>query len=156
MDVSYITAADLQDEIIGPIFIDGYREQVSRGMRIDEYMKFLAGFTRSLFQDFESYLRTKVELVENDINLALDKSNSSFVTYEIQPFLYTLKDLCGVLFNILQPEFPRFSNVFDIDFHDIRMKSKMVVRRGIIAMRFDEKSFFSTILGFKPHWDCNH
>ena len=33
------------------------------------------------------------------------------------------------------------------------MKTKLVVRPGIIAIRFDEKSFFSTILGFIPCWD---
>ena len=33
------------------------------------------------------------------------------------------------------------------------MKTKLVVRSGIIAIRFDEKSFFSGILGFDPHWD---
>ena len=36
------------------------------------------------------------------------------------------------------------------------MKSKLVVRSGFIAIRFDVKSFFSTILGFTPHWDYNH
>ena len=29
----------------------------------------------------------------------------------------------------------------------------MVVRSGIIAIRFNEKSFFSTIPGFTPGWD---
>ena len=32
----------------------------------------------------------------------------------------------------------------------------MVVRGGIIAKRFDEKSFFSTILAFTPGWDYKH
>ena len=32
----------------------------------------------------------------------------------------------------------------------------MVVNSGIIAIRFDEKSFFSTILGFTPGWDYKH
>ena len=32
----------------------------------------------------------------------------------------------------------------------------MVVRSGIIAIRFDEKSIFSTILGFTPGWDYKH
>ena len=36
------------------------------------------------------------------------------------------------------------------------MKTKLVVRYGIIAIRFDEKSFFSTILGFTPGWDYKH
>ena len=32
----------------------------------------------------------------------------------------------------------------------------MVVKNGIIAIRFDEKSFFSTILGFTPGCDYKH
>ena len=32
----------------------------------------------------------------------------------------------------------------------------MVLRAGIIAIRFDEKSFFSSILGFTPGWDYKH
>ena len=36
------------------------------------------------------------------------------------------------------------------------MKTKLVVRPGIKAIKFDEKSFFSTILGFDPHWDYKH
>ena len=32
----------------------------------------------------------------------------------------------------------------------------MVVNSGIIAVRFDEKSFFSTILGFTAGWDYKH
>ena len=36
------------------------------------------------------------------------------------------------------------------------MKTKLDVRSGIIAIRFDEKSFFSTILGFTPGWDYKH
>ena len=36
------------------------------------------------------------------------------------------------------------------------MKTKLVVRPGIIAIRFDENSFFSTILGFTSGWDYKH
>ena len=36
------------------------------------------------------------------------------------------------------------------------MKTKLVVREGIIAIRFNEKSFFSTILGFTAGWDYKH
>ena len=36
------------------------------------------------------------------------------------------------------------------------MKTKLVVKSGIIAIRFDEKSFFSTLLGFTPGWDYKH
>ena len=36
------------------------------------------------------------------------------------------------------------------------MNTKLVVKVGIIAIRFDEKSFFSTVLGFTPGWDYTH
>ena len=36
------------------------------------------------------------------------------------------------------------------------MKSKLVVRSGIIAKEFDEESFFSTVMGFNPYWDYKH
>ena len=41
LDISDITAADLQDDIIGPIIIDEYREQVTKRMKDDQYMKIL-------------------------------------------------------------------------------------------------------------------
>ena len=43
--------------------------------------------------------------------------------------------------------------MIDIEYDDITMKTKLVVKSGIIAIRFDEKSFFSTVLGFTPGWD---
>ena len=36
------------------------------------------------------------------------------------------------------------------------MKTKLVAKSGIIAIRFDEQSFFSTVLGFTPGWDYKH
>ena len=36
------------------------------------------------------------------------------------------------------------------------MKTKLAIKSGIIAIRFDEKSFFSTVLGFTPGWDYKH
>ena len=36
------------------------------------------------------------------------------------------------------------------------MRTKLVVRPGIVARRFDKKSFLSTILGFNHGWDYKH
>ena len=36
------------------------------------------------------------------------------------------------------------------------MKTKLIVRPEIIALRFDENSFFSTILGFTSGWHYKH
>ena len=152
LDISDITATDLQNDIIAPIIIDEYIEQITKRMKDDKYMEILAGYTKSVFQDFESYLRTEVDLIEDDIKLVLDEYNSSF--YQLLNYTrYFFKDISGGLFNILQSKHPGPSNVMDIEYDDITMKSKLVVKSRIIAIRFDEKSFFSTILGFTPGWD---
>ena len=75
---------------------------------------------------------------------------------ELEPGFYTFKDLSEGLFNILQSQYPGASNVILIEYGDINKKTKLVVRAGIIAIRFDEKSFFITVLGFTPGWDYKH
>ena len=156
LDIEDITAADLQDDIIAPINIKEYNEQVTKRMNDDGYMDILARYTSSVFQDFESFLRTQIDLVEDDIKLVLDEYNSSFITCELDPGIYTFKDISEALFNILQSDCPGDCNVIVIEYDDINMKTKLVVQSGIIAIRFDEKSFFSTILGFTPGWDYKH
>ena len=156
LDISDITAADLEDDIIALIIIEEYREQVTKRMKDDGYMNIVAGYVSSVFQDFESYLRTEVDLVEDDIKLVLEEYNSSFVTYEIQPGIYTFKDISEALFSILQSEYPGPSNVIIIEYDNITKKTNLVVRDGIIAIRFDEKSFFSTFLGCISGWAYKH
>ena len=119
-------------------------------------MNILSIFTRSVFQDFESFLRTQIDLVESDIKLVLDEYNSTFVTHEIGPGIYTYKDLSIALFNILQQEYPSSNSEILIRLDDITRKTKLVDNSGIITIRFDEKSFFSTILGFTAGWDYKH
>ena len=106
LDTSDITAVDLQDDKIGPIFIEEYREQVTKRMKDVGYTNIVAGYVSFVFQDFESYLRTEVDLVQDDIQLVLDEYNSSFITYELDPGIYTFKDISEALFNILQSEYP--------------------------------------------------
>ena len=156
MDIEDITAEDLQDDIIGPIIIREYEEQVTERMNDEQYMNILAFYTSSVFQDFESFLRTQIDLVEDDIKLILDEYNSSFITYELDPGIYTFKDISEALYSILQSDCPGDCNVIVIEYDDINMKTKLVVQSGIIAIRFDEKSFFSTILGFTAGWDYKH
>ena len=148
LDISDITAVDLQDDLIAPNIIEEYKEQVTKRLKNEQYLNIVAGYVSSVFQDFESYLRTEVVLVVDDIILVLDEYNSNFITYEIQPGINTFKDISEVLFNILQTGYPGPSNVIDIEFDDITMKTKLVVKSGIIAIGFDEKSFFGNVLGF--------
>ena len=118
-------------------------------MKDAQYMPISSGYASSVFQGFESYLRTEVDLVEDDIRLVLDENNSSFITYELEPGIYTFKYLSADLFNILEPEYGLFNNSDVIEIDDITMKIKLIVRSSIIAIRFDVKSFSNTILGFK-------
>ena len=156
MDISDITAADLQDDIIGRIIIHDYREQATKAMEDGGYMNILAGNTGSVFQDFESYLRTEVDLVEDDVRLVLDKYNSSFITYELETGIYNFKGLSKALYNVLQLEYPESSSEIVIENDDITMKTKLVERSRVVAINRDEKSVFNTPLGFTPGWDYKH
>ena len=153
MDISDITAADLQDDIIGPIVIEEYREQVTKRMKDEQYMRILSIYTSSVFQDFESFLRTQIDLIEVDVNLVLDEYNSSFITYELEQVIYSYREISEALFNILQLEYPSSDSKILIRLDDFTRKTELVVGSGVIAIRFDEKSFFSTILGFTAGWD---
>ena len=42
-------------------------------MKDDKYMPILAMYVDSIFQDFKSFLRTEVDLTEDDIRLILDE-----------------------------------------------------------------------------------
>ena len=156
LDIEDITAEDLQDDMIGPIIIEEYEEQVTKRMNDEQYMNILAIYTSSVFQDFESFLRTQIDLVEDDIKLVLDEYNSSFITYKLEPGIYSYRDLSEALFYILQSEYPSSDSEILIRLDDNTRKTKLVVNSGIIAIRFDENSFFSTILGFTPGWDYKH
>ena len=153
LDISDITAEDLQDDIIAPIIIDEYKKQVTERMNDSGYMNILARYTESVFQDFESFLRTEVDLVEEDIKLVLDEYKSNFVTYELDPGIYSYKDIAIAVFYIVQTEYSQYDSAILITLDDITRKTKLVLRPKIIAIRFDGKSFFSTILGFTPGWD---
>ena len=156
LNISDITDVDLQDDIIAPIIIEEYKKQVTKRMEDGGYMNILAGYVSSVFQDFESFLRTEVDLVQDDVKLVLDEYNSSFITYELEPGIYSYRDLSDALFYILQSEYPSSDSEILIRLDDITRKTKLVVRSGIIAIRFDENSFFTNILGFNPGWDYKH
>ena len=119
-------------------------------------MNVLSAYNKSVFLDFENYLRTVVDLAEDDIRVVLDEYNSNLITDEIKPGIYTFKDLSEVLTKISQFGFDGFNNSNNIEFNDITMKTKFFVRPDIIASRFDEKSFFNSILVFNAHWDYKH
>ena len=97
-------------------------EKKTKRMKNDEYLKILAGYTGSNFQDVESYLRTQVDQVEDDVRLVLVEYFSSFITDEVQPGIYTFEDLSEVFFDVFQHDYLGFSNVIDIELDDISTK----------------------------------
>ena len=156
LDISHITDADLQDDLIAPIIFEEYKKQVTERMNDGGYMNILARYTSSVFQDFEIFLRTEVDLVEDVIKLVLEEYNSKFVTFELKSGIYSYRDIAVALFYIVHLEYPSSDSEILIRIDEITRKTKLVVRSGIIAIRFNEKSFFSTILGFTAGWDSKH
>ena len=72
LENSDITATGLQNEQIGTIIIEEYRKEVLKRMKNAKYMDILASYTNSIFQYFERYLRTEVDLFQDVIRLVLD------------------------------------------------------------------------------------
>ena len=141
MDISEITASDLEDDILTPNIIEEYRDQVTKRIKDGGHMRILAIYFSSVFQDFERFLRTEVDLVQYDIKLVLDEYNSCFITFELEPGIYTFQDISEALLKILQPKQDGYHNAINIEYDDITMKTKLVVRSRIMAKEFDEKSF---------------
>ena len=137
LDIEDITAADLQDELIAPLFNEEYKEQVSERTKDEQYMNNLSIYTSSVFQDFESFLRTQIDLIEDDVKLVIDEYNSSVITYVLEPGIYSYREVSEVLFNIHQLEYPSSGSKILIRRDDITRKTKLVVGSGIIAVRFD-------------------
>ena len=122
----------------------------------DGYTTFLLGYSRSPFRDFESYLRIELGLDEEDIQLILKQYNSHFITYELTPGAYTLQDISDAVHT-----FRGHTEILQFEYDDITMKTKINLKYiyewknfALGTLRFDERSFFHTLLGFTPYWVC--
>ena len=154
--IPHITNEHLDDEVLGQRIIDEYIKLSREKMNSDGYMLLLLGYCRSLFRDFESYLRIVVGLDEEDIQLILREYNSHFITYELNPGIYTIQDISDAI-----QTFSGHKEIIQIEYDDISMKTKIILKfknneKGLFALgtlRFKEKSFFHTLLGFTPYWD---
>ena len=87
-----ITDDHLENETKGPRIIKTYWELRSEKSSTDGYIILLMGYARSLFRDFEMYLRIVVGLDEDDISLILKQYNANFVTFDLDPANYTFED----------------------------------------------------------------
>ena len=156
LNIPHITNEHLDDEVLGRRILDEYYKLSREKMNTDGYMVLLLGYARSLFRDFESYLRIVVGLDEEDIQLILKEYNSHFITYELTPGIYTIQDISDAI-----QTFSGHKETIQLEYDDISMKTKIILKfknneKGLFALgtlRFDERSFFHTLLGFEPYWD---
>ena len=111
----------------------------------------LMGYARSPSRDFESYLRIVIGSDEDDFQLILKQYNANFVTHELDPGVYSIEDISKVVHTMVDLE-----GTLQIEYDNISMKTKPILTRFVSTfgtLRFDEISFFKTLLGFTPHWD---
>ena len=159
-----ITAEELEHEIHGPDL-----NKINRKLSIEKSLGFyvlLYDYTHSTFRDFESYLRVLTGLDEDDIQLVLKQYNSKFITYKISPGFYTFTHLADVFSRGFESNFEigklrpyridDKSHSVTIECDNVSLITKLIVRHEIRVLRVDKKSFFSTILGFSPYWDCKN
>ena len=121
----------------------------------DGYTILLINYSRSRFRDFETYLRFRVGIDEEDIQLILKEYNSHFITYELSPGIYTINDISDVIHT-----FSGHTEDTEIEYGDFSMKTKIILNYndwreifGLGTLRFDKKSFFHTLLGHDPYFD---
>ena len=142
LNVSDIRLYHLQHEKLGPRKIEAYKKLGLEKSNTGGYMILLMVYARSPFRDFESYLRTVVGLDEDDIQLILGQYNSKFVTYEILPWIYKIKDTSETVYTMGDHK-----RTLQIEYDDITMKTKLILTRfggNFGTLRFDDKSFFNT------------
>ena len=154
-NISHISQEPLLDDEIGPRIIDEFHKLSHEKQNSDGCMILLLGYSRSLFRDFESFLGIVIGLDEEDIQLFSKQYNSHFVTYELTPGIYTIQDVADTIHT-----FSGNSEIIENEYDDITMKTKIILKykggqdeSGLGKLRFDERSFFHTLLGFEPYWD---
>ena len=155
LNIPHITREHLLDDETASRIIDEYHKLSNEKKNSDGYTILLLNYSRSQFRDFESYLRIRVNLDEEDIQLILKEYNSHFITYELNPGIYTKQDISDAVYT-----FSGHSNIIEIEYNDFSMKTKFILKYkdlrenfGLGILRFDKESFFHTSLGYDPFFD---
>ena len=136
LNISDITPYHLQHEMIGPRVIQTYWKLRSEKSSTDGYIILLMGYARSLFRDFESYLRLVVGLNEDDFQLILKSYNEKFITYKTSPGTYTKEEISKVVYTMGDHE-----GTLQIEYDDT-MKTKLILNRfgsTFGTLRFNKK-----------------
>ena len=100
LSISDNTPSHLQRETKGPRNIQAYKKLRSAKSSIDGCLILIMGYAPSPFRGFESYPRSVVGSDEDDIQLILKQYISNFVTYEIPPSIYSIKDISEVVYTM--------------------------------------------------------
>ena len=145
LNIPEITDIHLENEILAPRIAETFWKLRSDKTSYDGYTILLKAYGNSSFRDFESYLIIFVGLEEDDIQLILKQYNEKFVTYELDPGNYNIEDIQKAVYFLAGHE-----GTLQIEYDDLNKKVKL---KTFETLRFDEKSFFHTLLGFTPYWD---
>ena len=153
--IPHITQEHLLDDETASRIFDEYHKLSHEKKNCDGYTIILLNYSRSQFRDFETYLRIRVGLNEEDIQLILKEYSSHVITYQLGPGIYTIKDFSDAVHT-----FSGHSDIIEIKYNDISMKTKIILKYkylrekfGLEILRFDKKSFFHTLLGHDPYFD---
>ena len=68
-------------------------------------------------------MRIRVCLDEEDIQLILKEDNSHFITYELSPGIYTIKDISDAVYT-----FSGHTEIIESEYNDISMKTKIILK----------------------------
>ena len=113
------------------------------------------GSAWSPFWEYESYLRIVVSLDEDNIQVFLKQYNSYFITCELPPGIYTIKDVSEVVYNLGDHD-----GTTKVEFDEINIKTRIISNRfgrTIRTLRNNLKSFqyfigIHTVLGLQTHY----
>ena len=151
LNIPNITDDHLEDGTLAPRIAETYWNLKSDKSKHDGYTILITGYANSSFRDFESYLRIIFGLEEDDIQLILKQYNEKFVSYELDPGNYAIEDIQKAVHSLGNHE-----GSLKIEYDELNKKVKLILTRfgsTFETLRFDEKSFFHTLLGFDPYWD---
>ena len=91
------------------------------------------------------------KLPEDDIQLVLKQTNSNFIFYETPSGIHSIKDFSEAVLSMWDHE-----KTLQFEYHDNAMETNATLTRfggAVGTLRFDEKSFSNTLIGFTPNWN---
>ena len=139
LNITNVTDYHLEDETIALRIIKAYWHLRLERSSSDGYIILLLAYARSLFRDFESYLRKIVGLDEDDIRLILKQNNKKLVTYELDVGNYTIEDLLEALYPLGDHK-----GTLETKYDSLNNKTNLILTRfgsTFETLRFDKKSF---------------